>query len=492
MNFKLKSTNNDDIAQDFPLGSLEGIIDLLKATAHDTRLQILVYLSNSEKSLPYLHEHIKAKFASKGKVSKTALAHHLNQLIDTGLIEKTARGMYSLTEYGSVYIKQMRTVLETYSVRNQILSEPEKQKEFTHVSDYLKASSETSENMVSVNPLYQSGWNSYISSVSGVLESLGVNDDYIQLSGHSAYCFIFKVSIGAISFLGEGILSDKAWEEIYKGTESFGWKINEWKSERVYPHMWNLTGEDFETAKEMFYRIRFIIDEYDTPVVLWGLRVPNFGIVKGYDDDSYIVSTYYRKEALKDTPVRYDSIYAHGSFKFLYFTKSADIKSVEEEDKISILRAINMAKGVNVTPENTILGYKYISGPKAYNEFADILLNFDTTIPDIATGFHGRYYQDAKAVATDYLERLARKYASLPQGELLLNASKQYRVIKNIFEEFMVLFPYYNIKSNKSKKGMTEEKRKKGADLLLKAKDYEESGIKYLEQAAKQWKSSSR
>lgn len=488
----MKSTNNDEIAQDSILVSLEGIIDLLKATAHDTRLQILIYLSNFEKSLPYLHEHIKPKYSSKGKVSKTALAHHLNQLIDTGLIEKTARGMYGLTEYGSVFIKQMRTILETYTERHQALSEPEKQKKFTQISEYLKTSSETSKNSVSVNPLYQSGWNSYISSVSGVLESLGVNDDYIQLSGRSGYCFIFKVSTGVISFLGEGILSDEAWKEIYKGTESFGWKINEWKSERVYPHMWNLTGEDFETAKEMFYRIRFIIDEYDTPVVLWGLRVPNFGIVKGYDDDSYIVSTYYRKEALKDTPVRYDSIYAHGSFRFLYFTKSEDIKSGEEEDKISILRSINMAKGINVTPENPILGYEYISGLEAYNEFADILLNFDTSIPDIATGFHGRYYQDAKAVATEYLERLARKYASLPQGEPLLMASKQYREIKNIFEEFMVLFPYFDIKSNKSKKSMTEENRKKGADLLMKAKDYEESGIKYLERAAKQWRSSSR
>ena len=488
----MKSTNNDDLAQDFPFGSLEGIIDLLKATAHDTRLQILVYLSNSEKSLPYLHEHIKAKFASKGKVSKTALAHHLNQLIDTGLIEKTARGMYSLTEYGSVYIKQMRTVLETYSEKNQTLSEPEKQKEFTQISDYLKASSETSKNMVSVNPLYQSGWNSYISSVSGVLESLGVNDDYIQLSGRSAYCFIFKVSKGSISFLGEAILSNEAWEEIYKGTESFGWKINEWKSERVYPHMWNLTGEDFGTAKEMFYRIRFIIDEYDAPVVLWGLRVPNFGIVKGYDDDSYIVSTYYRKEALKDTPVRYDSIYAHGSFRFLYFSKSEEIKIGEEEDKMSILRAINMAKGINVLPENPVLGYQYIAGPDAYNEFADVLLNFNTSLPDIGTGFHGRFYQDAKAVATEYLERMARKYASLPQGKPLLNASKQYRAIKNVFEEFMVLFPYYDIKSDKSKKRMSDEKRKKGADLLLKAKDYEESGIAYLEKAAKQWRSSSR
>ncbi|MFX0065364.1 MAG: ArsR/SmtB family transcription factor [Candidatus Hermodarchaeota archaeon] len=488
----MKSTKPHESEQESLLKSLERGIELLKATAHDTRLQILIYLLESEKSFPYLHKKIRPKQAAKVKISKTALSHHLNQLIETGLVEKTARGMYSLTDYGSVIIEQVRAIISTS--QNGQTGRPRHPKQFTDIKNYLQTS-DMSKNLTSTNPVYQSGWNSYISTVSGILEALGMNDDYVYLSGRSGFCFIFKMPRGPSSYLGEGVISDKAWKEIYEGTESFGWKITEWRSQRVYPHMWNLTGEDFETAKEMFYRIRFIIDQYDTPVALWGVRVPNFGIVKGYDDDSYIVSTYYRKESRKDTPVRYDSLYPLGTFKFLYFTKSDEIRSVEEEDKKSIIRAIKMAKGIDIAPENPVLGSEHIAGLEAYDEFARTLLNFDMDLHPLVklgTAFYSRFYHDAKCIAMEYLERVARKYASLPQAEPLIKASKEYRAIKNIFDECMELFPYFEIKVQPSPTSITDENRKRGAKIILDAQKHEKAAISFLEEAVDLWEFSSR
>ncbi len=488
----MKSTNPNDSEQDIILKALEGGIDLLKATAHDTRLQILVYLLNSEKTFPYLHKNIKPKKNAKSKISKTALSHHLNQLIETGLVEKTARGMYSLTDYGLIIIEQVRAIISTY--QSGQTKKPRKPKQFTDVQNYLQTS-DSSKNLTSSNPVYQSGWNSYISTVSGILEALGMNDDYIYLSGRSGFCFIFKMPRGSSSYLGEGAISEKAWKEIYEGTESFGWKINEWRSQRVYLHMWNLTGEDFETAKEMFYRIRFIIDQYDTPVALWGVRVPNFGIVKGYDDDSYIVSTYYRKESRKDTPVRYDSLYPLETFKFLYFTKRDEIRSVEEEDKKSITRAIKMARGIDIAPERQILGSEHIAGLEAYDEFARTLLEFDLNLHPLlklGTAFYSRFYHDAKCVAMEYLERVARKYASSPQAGPLLKASKEYRAIKNIFDECIELFPYFEIKVQPSPTSITDENRKRGAKIILDAQKHEKAAISFLAEAVDLWEFCSR
>jgi len=46
------------------------------------------------------------------------------------------------------------------------------------------------------------------------------------------------------------------------------------------------------------------------------------------------------------------------------------------------------------------------------------------------------------------LERLGKKYTRFSQHSSLIKASREYRRVKNIMEEYMLLFPYYDQKNN--------------------------------------------
>ncbi|MHA2296212.1 MAG: ArsR/SmtB family transcription factor [Candidatus Hodarchaeales archaeon] len=451
---------SDKEVQNFLLESLNKISIALKATAHSKRLKVLALLIDQ----PETFSNLRRKTSIE---SKTVLAHHLGLLVNSNLVERKERGMYDITPEGRELLKAAVDVY--YGTTSS-----------TNEKRQLSRKQVIVKNIVSVDPIYQPGWNSYVSSVSGVLIPLGINYDHVYVGGRCGYSFIVQVVKGRTSFLGGSILSKNAWKDIYSGTESFGWKINEWIAERAYPDMWDLSGEDYVKAREMFNNIKKIIDEQDTPIILWGLRVPTFGIVKGYDDDSYVVSSHYRREGRVDTPVRFDSLNAIEELKFFYFVEEKPILHEEIEDKESLSRAIKMAKGIEVAPEG------YVAGPEAYKEWAEILENGDTSqINTFGNSYLGRRYHDAKVVVTEYLERLSRKYASFPHTDVLRDASYEYRRTKNVLEKFIMIFPYYEQRKIK----MTVDNRKIGANLLLKAREYELKAIKNMEKANKEWAS---
>ncbi len=490
----MSEKNQDTELQKIVLSSYQKISGLLKAVAHDIRVQILALLLNKSESFSFLIENIKT--SGNKNPSKTALAHHLNHLIEEELIAKESRGMYELTDKSRTFLKAVVAVSQ--GQRTSTIETP-------NLSDYIKGECTSTRNHISGNPLYQSGWNSYVAAVSGVLESLGVSDDHYYLSGRTGYCFIFRISKGMFGYIGEGILNDKTWQEIYKGTNSFGWTVNEWSLQTVINET-NPVDIDSEPAKEMFERIKFIIDKYDSPVVVWGIPMPNFGIVKGYDENNYLVSSYLRKEGKKEVPIPYDSISAKiswigGVYRFLYFTRNDQEILIDEVEREAILRAINMTRGIDLLPDTRIHGFSHVFGLEAYDEWANILLNSDT-ISKVSNGFYGRYYHDAKSVAMEYLERIGRKYSELKlaQGEPLLKASTQYRLIKNLFEEYLIQFPYYR-ELIKKKKGdhkselkyfeksekLKKEEREKGSEIMLKAKNLEETALILLKKAYKDW-----
>ncbi|NIO38012.1 hypothetical protein GTO27_09960, partial [Candidatus Bathyarchaeota archaeon] len=72
------------------------------------------------------------------------------------------------------------------------------------------------------------------------------------------------------------------------------------------------TPQELEIVKNLFEKIKREIDERDRPVVLWGLAIPEYGIVKGYDGNSYIVSTYRSLIEQPETPIPFYDLKAPG------------------------------------------------------------------------------------------------------------------------------------------------------------------------------------
>ncbi|MGY5879942.1 MAG: effector binding domain-containing protein [Candidatus Thorarchaeota archaeon] len=99
--FEILSQSKDDIA--LMLGSL----------AHEIRLQIIQMLSIDERDFNEL-------MAATG-LSKTALVHHLNKLVTSGVLDHVERGRYILSEDGISLAGLLTTFYETSQRRkNQI------------------------------------------------------------------------------------------------------------------------------------------------------------------------------------------------------------------------------------------------------------------------------------------------------------------------------------------------------------------------------------
>jgi len=107
---------NPEVDDGMPLESPRGLAGLLKSAANPARVQILASLLHGS------HEF--SQLMQKTKLSKTALANHVNRLMETGLVERVARGEYTLTTDGRELLKAALTVY-----RNSARREEERRKE---------------------------------------------------------------------------------------------------------------------------------------------------------------------------------------------------------------------------------------------------------------------------------------------------------------------------------------------------------------------------
>jgi len=457
----------DDVSK-IILESYKDITIILKAAGSSKRLVILAYLLKGPKSFSFMLDRLKVK--------RTTINHHLDLLLRSKLIEKEEWGRYQITEAGIEFIisivKSYRVISDnTQNEQEKILNE------WPEWPDFLKEPRIINENKVSNPALYEGGWNSYISTITGVLNFLGDQHDYIYVSGITGYCFLVSIpGIIRTSLIKENNPAD-VWQEIYKGTESFGWQLKKWEQRRNSPGKWNLIGEDVELALKVFNQVKEIIDN-DTPVILFGIHGAGFGIINGYRNDSYLVSSYYRKEGQNEVPIRFDQLRILNKFIYYYFDEKKEKEETEVIEKKALERALEFAKGTTYSNRG------YYVGPQAY-DFWEYMLNEgkEENIDKYGNSVLGIYYFDAKDVAFEYLDRLARKYKNTPQGVNLKEASKSYRDAKIYLEKFTVLFPYFEPENSR----LTVDKRKKGAEILKKVNISEIEAINNLEKSVEKW-----
>ena len=459
---------SDDISK-IILESYKDITMVLKAAGSSKRLLILGYLLKGPRSFSFMLERLKIK--------RTTINHHLDLLIKSKLIEKEEWGRYQITEAGVEFIA---SIIKAFNVISDSAQKKQVKifNEWPDWPDFLKEPRIINENKVSNPALYGGGWNSYISSITGVLNFLGVQHDYVYTSGITGYCFLVSIpGIIRSSLIKENNPAD-VWQQIHKGTESFGWQLKKWELMRNNPGKWNLTGEELDSALIVFNQVKEIIDKYETPVILFGIHGAGFGIINGYRNDSYLVSSYYRKEGRIEVPVRFDQLRILDKFIYCYFEKETEKEETEVIEKKALERALEFAQGTVYSNGG------YIVGPQAYDFWIDLLnQGKEENIDNFGNSVLGIYYFDAKDVTFEYLNRLSRKYKNNPQGVYLKEASKNYRDAKIFLEEFTVLFPYFEPENS----NLTWDKRNKGVEILENVKISEIKAINNLEKSIEKW-----
>lgn len=353
---------------------------------------------------------------------------------------------------------------------------------------------------VEVKPIYQQCWISYLGAASGILKSLGKECDVVDIGGYSGWSFFVNVMKGALC--PSGPTAHNAYLHMNSGVSDLGFDIESYYIPRSFPSKeGELSEEDDEKAKQLFDAVKTKIDKTNKPVILWGIPVPEYGIVYGYTEDSYLVSTFRNLHNQPDDPIRYDQIQAPGWMHFFSFNEEISILE-SQRDKDAIIRAFNFAIGqiklayskyadeegkpVPIKPleKNSVYltSENYVTGPNAFIEWADVL----ESVGDEPHSYHGNSYVaecalEGKITAVEFLIRLKQKYEGKRQSEYFNKAALAFTESLKILREFNSIFPFA------FQGDMSQTKRKKGAKLLRKIHPHELEAIEHLRSALYNW-----
>jgi len=459
----LSERTNDKELQNVLLESPQRIAELLRSAAHPARIQILALLLRGEHDFSKLMQHT--------ELSKTALANHLNQLTKKALVERVSRGEYSLTVDGKELLNATVAMYKDSTWRDEEKKERLRRRYIQGFAEGKKMN----KRIISRKVEYQPCWLSYTGAIAGSLNGLGTDCDIVDVGGHSGYAFIINVSKGVTCPSGPTALPPETWKQIHKGTESLGWTLEHYEYPKSYPaEEGNPTPEEIEIAKELFEKIKQEIDEKDRPVVLWGLVAPEYGIVTGYDGNSYIVSTFRRLINQPETPIPFHDLKAPGCIDAFFFRNRTKLEA-RVSDTEALERAIRFAAA-----EMPILG-NYVAGPEALDEWANVLES-DHEEKQI---YHGNSYvgacvSEGRSICAEFLMRLSKKYPR-EVSKPLHEAVKCYEKGAELMKEFTQIFPF------KFQGEMKLKDRKKASEILRKVRPFEEEAIKHMKKASEEW-----
>lgn len=456
-----KHLTSEDI-QRTVLESQDDLARMLRAVAHDKRLQLLALVVEGRQEFAGL---VKAT-----GLSKTALANHLGQLIDSGLIERLERGNYQLTADGKGLLESL---VGTYK-ESQARERAARQRLLESYSRGYSTGGSVKMDSYEIDKKaeYEPAWISYVAAIAGVLKSLGVESDATDVAGYSGYAFVVNVSKGMTCPSGPTALH--VWDEIHEGTQVFGWSVNSISEDVSYPRQETVTAEDLERVRKHFELVKNGLVRTKRPAVIWGIPVPEYGIVNGYSGDSYEVSTFRRLSDEPDAPIRYDALQAPGCLEAIFFEQEMPVSDVVQRDLEAVERAAQMAEGAQALKG-------YTAGPDAYEEWAAVLEGSPDQVNYHGNSYVGACVCEGKAFAAEFLRRMAVRYEKRPQGEPLGIAAKEYEQAQQLMEEFVAVFPF-------AMEGeLPGEKLAKGAAILRKVRPHETEALGSLRRAAEVW-----
>lgn len=440
--------------------SADSMAALLRSVANPARVQVLGVSMQGDASV--------AELMRATGLSKTALSNHLNQLIGAGLIQRVARGEYRTTIDGRGLLSAASNAYKN-SVKRTL-----EQKEMLRRSYASALGGGIDVEKRELKKIeYLPCWLSYLGAMAGCLRYLGVKCGTVDVGGTSGYAFLVNVSKGEICPSGPTALHMKTFKRIVRGTESLGWKLDVF----TYPHSYpakegRLTARETELARTIFERIKKEIREKQKPVVLWGLAAPEYGIVRGYQGDSYLVGTFrgVAKPGGPEAPIPYHDLKATGCIDAFYFTQRVRVIPAAARRE-ALERAIAFAEGDVDVQTN------YVAGPAALDEWADVLERVD----DAAQNYMGNSYvgacvREGRQLSASFLRQMSKKTPAR-QSRHLAKASESYEKGSRLMLAFTKTFPF------QFEGAMPLLKRRKGALILRKVRSEEERAIQHMRKA---------
>lgn len=434
--------------------SPEQLADYYKTVAHSARVKILSMLLEGERGLGELVEG--------AGLSKNAVVNHLAILAESRLVERIGRGEYRLTVDGRDVITSAAMVYMESAVRER------RQREMVnraYTEGWRRAT--MSVKTVSKPAIYERSWFSYQGAVTGVLKSRGVDVDIVDVLAVSGYGWVTNAMRRRLCPSAPSAFHWDVWQMIYEATTSLGYTVEPFviRDGFVLDEERRPTPESVVNAKKQFDAVRKEVDA-DRPVVLWGLVIPEYGIVNGIRGEDYLVSTYRSLMGQPDDPVHYTGLMAPGGLIALRFTEQV------EKDP-TVVAADALRRGYRLATGDVPKIPEYAIGLEAY----DVLAANLTSEPHDENSYHGYNYtvaclQESKWAMTGYMRRA--DHVLEPD---LSGVAEQYARVHGLTRECHEMFPYaFRGELDRAKCG-------RSAELLAEAKKAETEALRELSRA---------
>ncbi len=442
--------------------SSDAIAGLLRSAANPARIKILALVLRGSGEF--------SDMAQATMLSKTALANHVIQLVDDGLMRRQARGRYELTPDGR---ELLSAAFQTYR-RSTRRANQEKDLVKKGFGKAFGMAVEIDKFEITLKAEYQPCWLSLLGALSGSLTALGAKCTTADVGGYTGYSFLINVSKGETCPSGPTAMHIKTFQEMLDAVQSFGWRIRNFEYPHSYPSMSSgPTPEELSMVRGLFERIRKELNQKDRPVVMYGLAAPEYGIVRGYEGESYLVSTFRHllNPGVAEEPIPYHVLNAPGCVDAIFFEKKVKVKQPKAR-KDALARALKFAEGRAESQKN------YLSGPSALEEWARVLEEVSQGSQNyMGNSYVGACVQEGRELSSSFLKGVARKLP-VAQAKHLQRSSASYAKGARALAEFTKIFPF------RFEGQMPASKRKKGAVLLRQAMAHEEKAIQYLRKVA--------
>ncbi len=434
----------------------EDIAELFSSASNPARVKMMAMLTCGEQGLTDLMR--------AAGLSKNAAVNHLTKLMGMGMVQRVSRGRYALTNDGRGLILTGTRLYMDSAERGDMERERLRQLYIRGREEGLEMERRT----VASKGSYICCWISFNGAMGGALRAQGVECDLVDVSGRTGYAFLLNVPKGRMCPSAPTALEDSVYREMVRGAGELGAEGKLWTEPGGYMGNEDPSETERERARRLFEMVKGDIDSTGRPVVLWGLPIPEFGIVNGYEGTRYVASTYRSMEAPeKEELVEAEALQSPGCLMTVSFAPKFDRQGRW------LARAVEMASGKVENCEG------YLAGPKAAQEWANCLLKADDS-EYIGNSYTAACWSEGRSNAGVFLRRMARTQRGRVNRELL-EAAGAYAKGAQVMDEYVGLFPF-NFQGQ-----IGEQARERGAALLMELKGYEEDAVLHMKEAQLHW-----
>lgn len=307
---------------------------------------------------------------------------------------------------------------------------------------------------------YENNWTSAVGALAGVLRALGGDASQAGVSALSGHAFRLAVTSTPDGEIGPDGPSHFAADSALALYENLGWRFEAIETAAA--------ARDFGKRRdEAIKRIRKSIDK-SRPVIAFGLHLPEFGIVRGYDGDDLIASTTVSSQYGERIPLSQWPAPGH-SLPLRVFIPD---KRVKTDRRRALERIIHFAVAYarHGEPGGSIDPTLATTGLAAYERWAAVLEG------DAPISPHGQSYciQALQSARKDAAAFLSTQAPGAPAA--FESAASAYSAEVLELSRMATLFPYPN-----GGDVFSAGARRVGAGYLRRARAAEQQAVSALE-----------